>query len=91
MLQVLFIFALGILIGYLVKNRNRVIKANDYLTNFAIYLLLFLLGLDVGSNKEIMENVDVIGLNAFLISIFAVAGSVVLAWIVNKFIFKSNP
>jgi len=90
MLQVLFIFAFGILIGYVVRNHNRVIKANDYMTNFAIYLLLFLLGLGVGSNKDIIENVDIIGFNAFLISVFAVAGSVFFAWIVNKFIFKSK-
>jgi uncharacterized membrane protein YbjE (DUF340 family) len=90
MITVLIVFASGILIGYFIRKKKKVIRINDLLTNGAIFLLLFILGLAVGSNDEIISNVEVIGLNAFLISTFAVLGSVLLAWLFNKLFFKSK-
>lgn len=90
MVTVLTLFSIGILIGFLLRKRKRIIQLNDHLTNFAIYLLLFLLGLAVGSNEEIIQNIDEIGFNALLIAFFAVLGSISLAWVLNRFIFKKN-
>lgn len=89
MLAVLLIFTGGILLGYSIRKREKLIRINDYLTNFAIYLLLFILGIAVGSNEEILQNFDKIGLNAALISLFAVLGSISLAWMINKIFFKN--
>ena len=45
-----------------------------------IWILLFLLGTEVGGNKMIIEGLHTIGLEALVITLTAVAGSVLGAW-----------
>lgn len=54
----------------------------------AILILLFLLGLAVGHNRQIMDNLGTIGVDALLITLGAVGGSLVCAWAVYKFYFS---
>ena len=44
------------------------------------WLLLFLLGIDVGGNEAIVKGLHAIGLEAFIITTAAVAGSTLAAW-----------
>ena len=57
---------------------------------FAIFLLLFLLGITVGANGDVMNNLDSIGLEALLITLAAIAGSVLSAWGVYRFFIMST-
>ncbi len=90
MITVLVIMTAGILIGWLISNKEKLLKINSELTNWAIYLLLFLLGLSVGSNEEILTNFDRIGLQAIVITIFAVIGSILVSWLTYIIFFKKN-
>ena len=47
-------------------------------------LLLFSMGTEIGQSQEIMDNLNSIGLNAFLIALFAVLGSFVVTLIFLK-------
>lgn len=72
----------GIAIGYLSRKRtlpwiNRAITA-------LIWLLLFLLGLEVGHNEQIIRSLPTLGLEALGISIVCVMGSCIAAWILWK-------
>ena len=60
------------------------------LINYAIFLLLFLLGITIGANEDVMNNLDSIGLEALLITLAAIAGSVLCAWGVYRFFFMST-
>lgn len=53
------------------------------LTGLAILLLLFLLGLAIGHNREILENLGVIGLNSLLLMFFCVGGSIAASVLVS--------
>lgn len=44
-----------------------------------IWILLFLLGVDVGSNEQIIREFHTIGMEAIVITLFAVLGSVIAA------------
>ena len=70
MITVLVIMSLGILIGWFLHAKKKLIKLSSEITNWAIYLLLFLLGLSVGTNKEILNNFDEIGYQSIIITIF---------------------
>ncbi len=76
----------GMLIGYLLKSR-RLTWINKVVT-VLIWLLLFLLGIDVGGNQAIINGLHTIGLEALLITIFAVFGSVIGARFLWKWIYK---
>lgn len=76
----------GICIGYLLRRRhlthiNRIITA-------LIWLLLFLLGIEVGENQKIIQGLATLGMEAFIITLAAVLGSCLSAkilWIwLNK-------
>ena len=75
----------GIVLGYLFRERN--LKIVHKLNNYAIFLLLFLLGITVGANGDIMNNLATIGYDALLITLAAVAGSVLCAWGIYHFFF----
>ena len=74
MLKIVGIMLLGVFTGYLLKNYQ--LRWVQKWIMLAIWLLLFLLGIAVGTNGEIMNNLDTIGLKG-----------VILAWVVYRFFF----
>ena len=87
MIIVLLFLTAGIISGYILKNRTNIIRISDKLLTWSIYLLLFLLGISVGSNQDIISNFDKIGFQAIILSIAGVTGSIVIAFFVYKFFF----
>lgn len=76
----------GVLVGYLLRK-----KKTGWISGFimiAIWILLFLLGIAVGHNDEILNNLDTIGWQALVLSVGGVLGSVVLASVVYRYFFK---
>lgn len=86
---VLIIMTLGMGLGYLLRSKPNVLKMNGKATLWVIFLLLFFMGIGVGSNPKIMENLDTIGLRGLQLALVAVFGSVILSWLVYKLFFKN--
>jgi len=68
----------GIITGYLFRVRkiqfiHRIILA-------LIWLLLFLLGLEVGANEMVIRQFGNLGFEAFLLAFAGTLGSVIFAW-----------
>ncbi len=87
---ILFIF-LGIGLGYTLRTRitsEASIRAvnlwNSKATTWLIWLLLFMLGIEVGGNDQIISALPTLGVEAFVLSAFATLGSCVLAWTLWK-------
>ncbi|WP_244825603.1 LysO family transporter [Carboxylicivirga linearis] len=85
---VIGLFIAGIFIGRQLKNKEKTRKRVDKAVNYAIYLLLFLLGISVGINEDIIQNFSRIGYKALLLTIGALAGSILLAKVIYIFFFK---
>lgn len=76
----------GILAGRLLRRRRL-----DFLPRvvmFFIWVLLFLLGVEVGSNPKIIESLSAIGIEAVVIAFAGTLGSVVLAWLLWRYVDK---
>ena len=69
----------GILCGYLVR-KKQVIHIQR-VTTLLIWALLFLLGLNIGSNQQIINSIGSLGLEALAIALAATIGSLVAAWL----------
>lgn len=85
---ILFIF-FGIALGYTLRtslaSKVGVIGAlNGRITTWLIWLLLFMLGLEVGSNKQLIAALPTLGVEAMVLSVSATLGSCVLAWALWK-------
>ncbi len=87
---VLFIMAAGCTAGFIFRKQENLIKITDRLILYAIYVLLFLLGLSVGSKPEIIENMHVIGYKALLIALGGIAGSIFFSVLIYKYLFQSK-
>ena len=74
MLKIVGIMLLGVFTGYLLKNYQ--LRWVQKWIMLAIWLLLFLLGIAVGTNGEIMNNLDTIGLKGLILALGGVSGSV---------------
>jgi len=79
----------GIAVGYLLRKVEALQKVGK-LISVTIFLLLFLLGITVGSNPDIMNNLTTLGWQAFLLAFAGTLGSVVVAGIVYHYFFKER-
>ncbi|PKP09428.1 MAG: DUF340 domain-containing protein [Bacteroidetes bacterium HGW-Bacteroidetes-4] len=86
---VLIIMAVGIGVGYLMRSRKTWLQYTNKATLWIIFLLLFFMGIGVGNNPQIMENLDTIGFRGLQLALVAILGSVVLSWVVYRLFFKS--
>lgn len=57
---------------------------NSKITTWLIWLLLFMLGIEVGSNKQLISALPTLGVEAMVLSVFATLGSCALAWALWK-------
>ena len=58
-----------------------------YLT---VFLLLFVLGVTIGSNRLIVDNLFSFGWQAALLALSATVGSILASWLVLKLFFTSK-
>jgi len=90
MIPVLILMTAGIITGWIFHKKTIFLQSISKLTNWAIYLLLFLLGLAVGANEQILKSFHKIGYLSIAITLFAVAGSIFTAWITYHLFFKKK-
>ena len=88
MFIIIGIMLAGVAVGYLLRTKN--LKWIQLLITFFIWLLLFLLGVDVGGNPAIVNNLATLGVEAVYITVGAVLGSAILAWALWHYISKTN-
>lgn len=94
---ILFIF-LGILSGVLCRKQSTgarisltdvAVRWQGRIVTWLIWLLLFLLGIEVGSNEMIVRSLPTLGVEALLLSSAATLGCCVLAWMLWR-VSKNN-
>ena len=78
----------GIGTGYLLRNKKmsfigRIITA-------LIWVLLFLLGIEVGSNPRIISGLQTLGLEAIALTLGGSLGSALFAWALWKYVTASR-
>ncbi len=85
MFIVILIMIAGIAVGRLLRHRRLRYLGN--VTNMLIWVLLFLLGVEVGSDERIVNGIATLGVEAVVVAIAGVAGSAALAsglWLWSK-------
>ena len=78
----------GICIGYIFRQHN--LKFIQQIVTTLIWILLFLLGTEVGHNEAIIKGFPTIGLQALLLTLAGVAGSILAAWGLWVYISKKG-
>lgn len=85
MFTVIGLMLTGMLLGYLLRKWN--MKRIHLIITLLIWLLLFILGIEVGSNERIIKGLHTIGLDALVLTLGGTLGSVIAAWILWKILY----
>lgn len=86
-IAILFMVA-GYLAGVLLRRRFTFRTGTVMLA--AVCVLLFVLGMELGRNRMLMESLSTLGLKALAVAVLSVAGSVVCAAFLYRLIRKDN-
>lgn len=78
----------GMLLGYLLRKRD--LKKIHQIITLLIWLLLFILGIEVGSNEQIIKGLHTIGLEAVILTLGGTLGSVIAAWALWRVLYKKK-
>ncbi|MEG1615386.1 MAG: LysO family transporter [Bacteroidales bacterium] len=88
MFTILLLMMAGIGTGYLFRRFNFTFLPK--IITLLIWVLLFLLGVDTGSNEMIMSSLHTIGLEALVLTLAGVAGSAICAKLLWSLINKEK-
>ena len=78
----------GIIFGYLMR-RHRLTHISRLATGF-IWVLLFVLGIEVSSNPNIINSLHTLGIEALFIAVMSTMGSVIAAMLLWKSVKKNE-
>ena len=74
-------------VGFFIGMRNlteKILKGIDGIINIALVVLMLTIGMNIGINDSVMSNLDSIGLNCLVISLCAIAFSILFTVITEK-------
>lgn len=89
MFSIICIMLVGVLIGYrfrAVKGLKK-IESSIFLT---ILMLLFIFGLKIGSDQDLIQNLGEFGWQAFVLAASGLAGSLLVLALVSHLFFKKG-
>lgn len=83
-----FLFG-GIALGYLFR-KVKAMQKLDTPIFLTIILLLFFMGISVGSNKELLTRLHTVGIHAVVMAVATTAGSVLAVTLVYRLFFSKK-
>ena len=86
MFIVISVILLGVIVGYIFRNISFLQKS----ISWTIFLLLFVLGLSIGSNPLIVENLWSFGGQAIVFALLTITGSLLASLMVFRLFFKKG-
>ncbi len=90
MLYVLLALVSGVLLGFLIRKRKTASTIFKRSTSGIICALLFILGMTVGTNESLINNLSAVGLKALVLTFGGISGSVVLSFAVYRLFFREK-
>ena len=76
--------ALGVLVGSRKSVRNRELPWLSRLQFVALIVLIAILGVEIGADDKVISSLGEIGLSALVITVFALAGSLLAVTLVRR-------
>lgn len=84
----IFVFSLFIIVGAVLARKklvpDQVIRSSGRTLMLSIYILLFIIGIEVGSYREILGNMGTLGLKALLLAAGGLLGSALCCRIAGR-------
>ena len=84
MLKIVAIMLMGVAVGFLLRKRR--LKVVPHAVTALIWALLFLLGIEVGSNPQVINGIT--GLEALWLSVAGMAGTLLFSWALWRWVSR---
>ena len=88
MLKFVAIILSGMAVGFILRKRQ--LRVVPHMVTVLIWLLLFLLGIEVGSNPQVINGISTLGLEALWLSIAGLAGTILFSWALWRWISRQK-
>ena len=72
---------------------GRRIKALSHIgkaVSVTVFVMLFFLGMEIGADRQVLENISELGFRALVLALAGVAGSVLLSMILYRVLFRKE-
>ncbi|MDD3394723.1 MAG: LysO family transporter [Anaerotignum sp.] len=90
MWKIFLVLAVGFSIGFFGLIKDKQIKINSHLQTLWLLLLIFCMGVSIGRNGEVIQNLPALGGKALLFAVLAVVGSVAFVFILSKLFLEKE-
>ena len=78
----------GIVVGVLVRKREKLVRSMDTLAIVTICVLAFVLGAGIGASEKVRSQLASVGTAAACLAVATMAGSVLASWVVYRLWFR---
>lgn len=85
MLLILLLLVVSVCVGSLLR-KCRVLRHLGQTATWTVWLLIFVFGINLGSNDMIVNDFARFGLTAMILSLAGIVGSVLAAWGIGRYI-----
>ena len=89
MFSLLSLMLACVLLGYLLRNFS-FIKMTEKTISITVLILLFIFGLTIGSNSNLIHHIGDFGWQAFILAIAGLSGSLIASSVAYKMFFKKG-
>ena len=89
MWSVILMMLAGVLVGFVFK-KFKYIGLVGKLISLTVFVMLFVLGVSIGANDDVVGNLGEVGLTALILAIAGIGGSILLSTLVFKVFYKSK-
>ncbi len=79
----------GVPMGYALRKSSKAVSITNHALSIVIYALLFLIGLNIGSNDDLIARMADLGIQGIFIGIACAIGSILAVWILYNIVFKA--
>ncbi|AZR72136.1 hypothetical protein BBF96_01235 [Anoxybacter fermentans] len=90
MWTILITLIAGFIIGYLDLIPSKLQTYTQWLTTGGLIILLISMGAGISSNPELISKIKKLGMQSFLLASFSILGSILLVWILEKWLFSKK-
>lgn len=88
MLKIVAIMLSGMAVGFLLRKRR--LKVVPHAVTVLFWLLLFFLGIEVGSNPQVVGGIRDLGIEALWLSLTGIVGTVFFSWALWRWVNKKG-
>ncbi len=89
MFKILFLLIIGICVGYLFR-KVEILQKVEKTISLTIFFMLFVFGVSIGSNDELVGNLGKYGFQAMVLAVFGVVGSLLASFFAYRILFKKG-